>query len=207
MTPPLFQRINFSSHQIWTSPGVTWGCYFMSYCCYLGRRVWPTPHSFQGVAGSHNVSPDPLLLQTEPSQFPLQLLTRLLLQTIHTFVTLLWTLLSASVSHLLRGDKDSLLLVYLYFCGFIFITFFLLFCDSVVFRHKCTALVLPREKALHTFWCEHGECCLFGCVAGCPVSGWGAAGRSYVICRMSLQPKNTANLSQCQTDPLILKGN
>lgn len=76
-----------------------------------------------------------------------------------------------------------------------------------VIQEEMLCSCAAKRKTLHTFWCEDGERSLFGCMAGCPGGGWGAAGRNCVTHRMSLQPKNSVNLSQCQTGPLISRGN
>jgi len=74
----------------------------LSYHCYLGEEANPylTATSFQGVAESHKVFPAPPLLQTEQSQFPQMLPTRLVLQALHRFVDLLWICPRASASFL-----------------------------------------------------------------------------------------------------------
>ena len=57
-------------------------------------------NSFYEVVESNKVFPEPPLLQTAQSQLPQLLLIRLVLQTPHSFVALLWTHSRASVSFL-----------------------------------------------------------------------------------------------------------
>jgi len=66
---------------------------------YLGKEANPhlTTTSFQIVLESIKVSSEPPLqssstiIQIEQTQFPQPLLVRLVLQTLHSFVALLWT--------------------------------------------------------------------------------------------------------------------
>lgn len=97
MTPPLpwtacsstgqcFWWKNVFWYPIKSSPGATWGHFFLSYPCYLGKRnpAPPgSPASFQAVAESGEVSPEPPFFQAEHPQLPQPLLTGFVLQTLH----------------------------------------------------------------------------------------------------------------------------
>ncbi|KAK4830412.1 LOW QUALITY PROTEIN: hypothetical protein QYF61_010943, partial [Mycteria americana] len=73
--------------------------------CYLGEETDPhlSTTSFQVVVESDKVSPQPPFLQAKQPQFPQPLLIRLLLQTLHQLLALLWTRSSTSMS--LLGPK------------------------------------------------------------------------------------------------------
>ena len=90
---PLLLRRNFSKYPAWTSPGTTWGHSLSSYLCFRGEEA--DPHiaitSFQAVVEIYKVPPEPSLLQAEQSQFPQPLWGRAVLQTLCSFVPLLWT--------------------------------------------------------------------------------------------------------------------
>ncbi|KAK4828257.1 hypothetical protein QYF61_024864 [Mycteria americana] len=61
--------------------------------CYQGEETDPhhSTTSFQVVVESNKVSPQPPFLQAKQPQFPQPLLIRLVLQTLTSFVALLWT--------------------------------------------------------------------------------------------------------------------
>lgn len=75
------------------SPGTHWGHFPLLHCCYLEEKANPhlaTPSPLV-VVESDKVSPDPPPLQNEQSQFLQPLFINLVLQTLHSFVALLWT--------------------------------------------------------------------------------------------------------------------
>ena len=74
----------------------------MSYHCYLGEEANPYLNtvSFPVVIVSDKVYPEPPLLQTDQSQFPQTLPISPVLQTLHSFIALLWIHTRASISFL-----------------------------------------------------------------------------------------------------------
>ena len=85
--PPLTQPEAIASHLI---------------ASYLGEETNTclTTASFQVVVESDKVYPQPPLLQTKEPQFPQLLLIRVVLRPISSFIALLWTRSSTSMSFL-----------------------------------------------------------------------------------------------------------